>query len=60
LLLLGGQALADFGFNVQDAIGLYFVEVNIPPFTKGKKWLHKINVDFARNCPGSTSRSKEL
>ena len=48
LLLPGDQVLADRGFNIQEAVGLHCAEVKIPPFTKGKKQLDKIDVDFAR------------
>ena len=48
LLLPGDQILADRGFNIQEAAGLYCAEVRLPPFTKGKKQLNKIDVDFAR------------
>ena len=48
LLLPGDQVLADRGFNIQEAVGLYCAEVKIPPFTRGKKQLDKIDVDFAR------------
>ena len=40
--------IADRGFNIQEAAGLYCAEVRLPPFTKGKKQLNKIDVDFAR------------
>jgi len=40
--------LADRGFNVQEAVGLYCAEVKMPPFTKGKKQLSKLEVDTAR------------
>ena len=48
LLLPGDQILADRGFNIQEAAGLHCAEVKLPPFTKGKKQLDKIDVDFAR------------
>ena len=28
--------LADRGFNIHEAVGLYCAEVKLPPFTKGK------------------------
>ena len=37
--------LADRGFNVHEAAGLYCSEVKLPPFTKGKKQLNKHEVD---------------
>ena len=48
LLLPGDQVLADRGFNVQDSVGLYCAEITIPPFTKGKKQLSKLEIDSAR------------
>jgi len=38
---------AILGFNIQEAAGMYCAEVNIPPFTKGKKQLNKMEVDTA-------------
>ena len=48
LLLPGDQVLTNRGFNIQEAVGLYCTEVEIAPFTKGKKQLDKIDIDFAR------------
>ena len=48
LLLPGDQVLADRGFNIQESAGLYCAEVKLPPFTRGKKQLDKVDVDFAR------------
>ena len=48
LLHPGDIILADRGFNVQEAVGLYCAEVKIPPFTKGKKQLSQLEVDSAR------------
>ena len=47
-LLPGDMILADRGFTIQEAAGLFCVEVKIPPFTKGKKQLSKAEVDTAR------------
>ena len=47
-LLPGDIVLADLGFTVQEAAGLYCAEVHIPPFTKGKMQLSKVEVDTAR------------
>ena len=47
-LLPGDIVLADRGFTVQEAAGLYCAEVCIPPFTKGKMQLSKVEVDTAR------------
>ena len=46
-LLPGDVVLADRGFNIQEAAGMYCAEVKIPPFTKGKKQLSKMEVDSA-------------
>ena len=46
-LLPGDMILADRGFNIQEAAGLFCAEVKIPPFTKGKKQLSKAEVDTA-------------
>ena len=47
-LLPGDQILADRGFNIQEAAGLYCAEVKLPPFTRGKKQLERVDVDLAR------------
>jgi len=47
-LLPGDQILTDRGFTIQETVGLYCAEVKLPPFTKGKKQLTKMDVDFAR------------
>ena len=47
-LLPGDLVLADRGFTIQQAAGLFCAEVKIPPFTKGKKQLSKLEVDTAR------------
>ena len=47
-LLPGDIVLADRGFNVQDAAAIYFAEVKLPPFTKGKKQLSRYEIDKAR------------
>jgi len=47
-LLPGDVVLADRGFTIQESIGLYCAEVKLPPFTRGKKQLTKIEVDAAR------------
>ena len=43
----GDQILADRGFTVQDSVGLYCAEVKVPPFTKGKKQLSRLESDTA-------------
>ena len=45
---IGDVVLADRGFTCQDHIGLYMAEIKMPPFTKGKKQLDKVEVDFSR------------
>ncbi len=44
----GDLVLADRGFTVQDAVGLYCAEVKMPAFTKGKKQLSQQEVDTGR------------
>ena len=43
----GDQVLADRGFTVQDSVGLYCAEIKVPPFTKGKKQLSRLEIDKA-------------
>ena len=40
--------MADRGFTCQDHIGMYIAEIKMPPFTKGKKQLEKVDVDWSR------------
>ena len=47
-LLPGDLVLADRGFTIEVAAGLYCAEVQVPPFTRGKKQLSRIEVDAAR------------
>ena len=47
-LLPGNVILADRGFTIEQNAGMYCAEVKIPPFTKGKKQLSKLEVDSAR------------
>ena len=47
-LLPGDIVLADRGFNIQEAAGMYCAEVKLPPFTKGKKQLSQMEIDVAR------------
>lgn len=47
-LIHNDQILADRGFTVQDSVGLYCAEIVLPPFTRGKKQLSKIEIDKAR------------
>ena len=46
-LLPGDVILADREFTIEQATGVYCAEVKIPPFTKGKKQLSKMEVDQA-------------
>ena len=39
--------LADQGFNIQEAAGMYCAEVKLLPFTKGKKQLSQMEIDVA-------------
>ena len=47
-ILPGDQILADRGFNVQESVGFYCGEILVPPFTRGKKQLSRMEVDKAR------------
>ena len=40
--------LADRGFDTQDSAALYYPEVKIPAFTRGKKQLHPLEVEETR------------
>ena len=35
-------------FTVQDSVGLYCAEIKVPPFTKGKKQLSRLEIDINR------------
>ena len=45
---IGDVVLADRGFTVDECARMAMAEVKIPPFTKGKKQLEKIEVDWSR------------
>ena len=47
-LLPGDQVLADRGFTIQEIVALRSAEVKLPPFTRGKKQLSKLEVDTSR------------
>ena len=47
-LLPGDMILADRGFTIQESVGLYCAEVKLPPFTRGKKQLSRVEIDAAR------------
>eukprot|EP00118_Oscarella_pearsei_P021942 m.250152 g.250152 ORF g.250152 m.250152 type:complete len:107 (+) comp40311_c0_seq2:1308-1628(+) len=40
--------LADRGFNVERSVGLYCATIKVPPFTRGKRQLSRLEVDTAR------------
>lgn len=44
----GDLILADRGFNIHEAAGMFCAEVKIPPFTKGKKQLTPREIDRSR------------
>lgn len=48
MLLPGDLILADRGFDVDDAIGMYAANVKIPAFTKGKKQLSPCDIEATR------------
>ena len=48
-MLPGDVILADRGFTIEEAAGMYCAEVRIPPFTKGKKQLSKLEIDTAQS-----------
>ena len=41
--------LADRGFTIQNSASLYCAVVKLPPFTRGKKQLSRVEVDSARD-----------
>ena len=47
-LLPGDVVLADRGFTCSDYAGVVMAEIKMPPFTKGKKQLSKMEVDWSR------------
>ena len=48
-LLPGDTVIADRGFTIGDAVGLYCAELRIPEFTRGKSQLNQIDVDKTRD-----------
>ena len=44
----GDLILADRGFTIEESVGLYCARVSVPPFTKGRKQLTRLEVDRAR------------
>lgn len=47
-LLPGDLVLADRGFTVGDAVGLYSAHLKISAFTRGKKQLHPSELEYSR------------
>ena len=47
-LLPGDVVIADRGFTCNDYARMALAEVKTPPFTKGKKQLEKVDVDWSR------------
>ena len=45
---IGDVIVADRGFTCNDYAQMAMAEVKIPPFTKGKKQLEKVEVDWSR------------
>ena len=44
----GDVILADRGFTCEEYAGMALAEVKLPPFTRGKKQLEKVDVDWSR------------
>ena len=47
-LLPGDIVIADRGFTCNEYAHMVLAEVKTPPFTKGKKQLEKVDVDWSR------------
>ncbi len=47
-LLPGDTIIADRGFRCDEYAHMALAEINIPPFTKEKKQLEKVEVDWSR------------
>ena len=45
---IGDVVLADRGFTCQDHVRIAMAEVKVPPFTRGKQQLEKVDVDWSR------------
>ena len=50
----GDVILADRGFNIQESASMFHAEAKIPPFTRGKKQLSRMEVD--KSCDLSRVR----
>lgn len=48
IFLLGDVVLADQEFTCQEYVGIMMAEVKLPPFTKGRKQLEKLYIDWSR------------
>ena len=48
-LLPGDTVLADYGFNIQESVGLYMATITIPASSKNKKQLTGVEVEQTRN-----------
>lgn len=48
-LLPGDLILADRGFNVKEEVQLYCAEIQVPAYTKGKKQLSPVDIEYSRN-----------
>ena len=48
MLCTGDVVIADRGFTCQEYAGMVMAEVKIPPFTRGKAQLDKMEVDWSR------------
>ena len=47
-LLPGDVVLADRGFNIEESVAMFYAEVNIPSFTRGKKQLDAQSIEKTR------------
>ena len=47
-LMPGDCVLADRGFTIHEGAGLYYAEVKIPPFTRGKRQLDRVEIEKSR------------
>ena len=43
----GDVILADYGFTCNDYVRMAMAEVKVPPFSRGKKQLEKVDVDWS-------------
>ena len=48
LTILGDVILADRGFMCDEYARMVMAEVKTPPFTRGKKQLEKVDIDWSR------------